>query len=52
MRHWEKTNKKEQPRRIEERDPRNQDQDYKKKKLKPIEKTKYKAKSYYEQEEE
>lgn len=51
MRHWEKTNKKD-PRREDDRDFRQQDQDNKKKKLKPVEKTKYRAKSYYEQEEE
>jgi hypothetical protein len=51
MRHWEKNNKKE-PRRADDRDIRQQDNDHKKKKLKPVEKTKYKAKGYYEQEEE
>jgi hypothetical protein len=51
MRHWEKNNKKEL-RRPEDRDFRQQDQDHKKKKLKPVEKTKYRAKGYYEQEEE
>jgi hypothetical protein len=51
MRHWEKTNKKE-PRRDDERDHRQQEHDQKKKKLKPVEKTKYRAKGYFEQEEE
>lgn len=49
MRHWEKTNKKE-PRRDDERDFRQQDQDQKKKKLKPVEKAKYRAKGYFDQE--
>jgi hypothetical protein len=51
MRHWEKNNKKE-PRRADEREIRQQDQDHKKKKLKPVEKTKYRAKSYFESEDE
>lgn len=50
MRHWEKNNKKE-IRRPDDREFRQQDQDNKKKKLKPVEKTKYRAKGYYEQEE-
>jgi len=48
MRHWEK-NKKEL-RRSDDRDFRVQEQDNKKKKLKPVEKTKYRVKAYYEQE--
>lgn len=51
MRHWEKTNKKD-PRRSEERGIRTQEQDQKKKKLKPVEKVKYRAKEYFIQEEE
>lgn len=51
MRHWEKNNKKEL-RRTDDRDFRQQDQESKKKKLKPAEKTKYRAKGYYEYEEE
>ena len=51
MRHWEKPAKKD-PRHSDDRDLRQQDQEHNKKKLKPVEKTKYKAKSYYEQEEE
>gem|GEM_PF-767480 len=51
MRHWEKTPKKD-PRRSEERDIRTKEQDQKKKKLKPLEKVKYRAKEYFVQEEE
>jgi hypothetical protein len=51
MRHWEKTNKKEL-RRSDDRDFRQQDQESKKKKLKPLEKSKYRVKGYFEQEEE
>lgn len=47
MRHWEKTNKKD-PRRADDRDFRQQDQEHKKKKLKPVEKLKYRAKGYFE----
>lgn len=47
MRHWEKNNKKD-ARRVDDRDFRLQDQEVKKKKLKPLEKTKYRAKGYYE----
>jgi hypothetical protein len=50
MRHWEKNKK--DFRRFEESDFRQpSSQDHKKKKLKPLEKTKYRAKSYNEQEE-
>ncbi|MFN0036264.1 MAG: hypothetical protein ACKVUS_14465 [Saprospiraceae bacterium] len=49
MRHWEK-NKKEL-RRADDRDLRQQSQDHKKKKLKPVEKTKYRVKSFDEPEE-
>lgn len=51
MRHWEKNQKKEL-RRPEDRDFRQQDQEFKKKKLKPLEKSKYRVKGYYDQEEE
>ncbi len=51
MRHWEKINKKD-PRRTDDRDFRQQDQEQKKKKLKPIEKIKYRAKGYFEADEE
>jgi len=51
MRHWEKTPKKD-PRRSEERDIGTKEQDQKKKKLKPLEKVKYRAKEYFVQEEE
>ena len=51
MRHWEKSNKKD-PRRVDDRDFRQQEQEQKKKKLKPVEKTKYRAKGFYESEEE
>jgi len=47
MRHWEKTNKKE-PRRADDRDFRQQDQEHKKKKLKPVEKIKYRSKGFFE----
>ena len=51
MRHWEKINKKD-PRRTDDRDFRQQDQEQKKKKLKPIEKIKYRANGYFEADEE
>ena len=51
MRHWEKSTKKD-PRRVDDHDFRQQDEDVKKKKLKPLEKTKYRAKGYYEQDSE
>lgn len=50
MRHWEKTNKKEL-RRPDDRDFRQQDQEFKKKKLKPLEKSKYRVRGYFEEEE-
>jgi len=50
MRHWEKNNKKEL-RRSDDRDFRQQDQEFKKKKLKPLEKSKYRVKGYFEEEE-
>ena len=47
MKNWEKTSKKDL-RRGDDRDFRQQDQELKKKKLKPPEKVKYRAKGYYE----
>jgi hypothetical protein len=50
MRHWEKNQKKEL-RRSDDRDFRQHDQESKKKKLKPVEKSKYRVKGYFEEEE-
>lgn len=49
MRHWEKSKK--ELRRVDDRDFQQQE-NLKKKKLKPIEKVKYRARGYQEQEEE
>lgn len=49
MRHWEKNKK--DLRRTDERDTRQTTHDLKKKKLKPVEKIKYRAKGYDDSEE-
>jgi len=50
MKHWEKTKK--DPRRVEEPTYTQAAHDHKKKKLKPVEKVKYRLKNVLEEEEE